>query len=340
MDLISIIVPVYNVEKYLNQCINSLINQTYQNIEIILVNDGSKDSSGKICDEWSLRDKRIKVIHKKNEGLGLARNTGLEYVTGKYITFIDSDDYADSDLIERLYNSLIQQDGDTCIGGFKRVDDLGNVLYKELYSYKVYMNEECINNLLVKMLGSCPEKSDSIRMSVWNVLYSAKIIKDNKLKFPSERLYISEDLIFDLDYYKYSKKCVVIDSNAYNYRFNIASLTQTYRKDYFEKYEFLYNEVYKKITKDKLPNECIIRLQKQFFVNLREVVRQESVNNKNSSIKVRINNIKKIINSDTVKDVISKYPIKRLPFKQRIFIYFIKYKLSYVLFFLAFFKKF
>lgn len=100
MDLITIVVPVYNVEKYISDCLDSLISQTYKNIEIILVDDGSTDMSGAICDRYTTLDARIKVIHKQNEGLGFARNTGLEVAQGKFVTFIDSDDMADADLVE------------------------------------------------------------------------------------------------------------------------------------------------------------------------------------------------------------------------------------------------
>lgn len=105
-DLISIVVPVYNVENYIDKCINSIINQTYDNLEIILVDDGSTDGSGKKCDYFSKLDKRIIVIHKKNGGLSDARNTGIDIAKGKYITFIDSDDYIEYDYIEYLYNLL------------------------------------------------------------------------------------------------------------------------------------------------------------------------------------------------------------------------------------------
>ena len=111
-DLISIVVPIYNVEKYLEKCINSIIIQTYKNIEIILVNDGSTDSSGKICDIYLKIDKRIKVVHKKNGGLSDARNVGIENAKGKYIAFIDSDDFLDSDFIEILYNLIIEYNAD------------------------------------------------------------------------------------------------------------------------------------------------------------------------------------------------------------------------------------
>ena len=264
MELISIIVPVYNVEKYLNQCVNTLINQTYFNIEIILVNDGSTDKSGSLCDELSKSDNRIKVIHKKNEGLGLARNTGLEYINGKFVTFIDSDDYVDTNLIEELYYNLKNNNADTCIGGFKRVNDLGKIIFKESYEKNTYEDNYIKNNLLMKMLGSSPEKSDAIRMSVWNVLFSVEIIKNNKLKFVSERKFISEDIIFDIDYYQFAKKVVIIDTVAYNYRVNNESLTRKYKEDRFEKCKILYNEIYSKINFFNNNNLAIYRLQRQY----------------------------------------------------------------------------
>ena len=100
---ISVIVPVYNVERYLRQCMDSLVNQTYTDFEIILVNDGSTDSSGVLCEEWAKKDGRIHVVHKKNEGLGFARNTGIEHAKGKYITFVDSDDYVSLDMLQTLH---------------------------------------------------------------------------------------------------------------------------------------------------------------------------------------------------------------------------------------------
>ena len=102
-DLISIIIPIYNVEKYMEKCLNSVVNQTYNNIEIILIDDGSKDKSREICDNYAKKDNRIKVVHKENNGVSSARNTGIDMSKGKYITFIDSDDYIDTDYIETLY---------------------------------------------------------------------------------------------------------------------------------------------------------------------------------------------------------------------------------------------
>ena len=129
-ELISIIVPVYKVERYLEKCIKSLINQTYQNIEIILVDDGSTDNCPQICDDFATKDKRIRVIHKANGGLSSARNVGLDAAKGEYISFIDSDDYVAADMIERAYSAMVAQDAELCIFGIKWIYENGTAYDK------------------------------------------------------------------------------------------------------------------------------------------------------------------------------------------------------------------
>ena len=118
--LLSVIIPAYNVEKYIDHCLNTVTNQTYKNLEIIIVDDGSPDNSGKIIDDWSKKDCRIKVIHKENGGLGFARNSGLEIATGDYIAFIDSDDYIDLNMYETLINKAIETKSDIVYCGFHK----------------------------------------------------------------------------------------------------------------------------------------------------------------------------------------------------------------------------
>ena len=122
-ELISVILPIYNVEKYLEKCLKSVINQTYKNLEIILVDDGSKDNSPQICDEYAVKDKRIVVIHKSNGGLSDARNAGIEIAKGKYITLIDSDDYVELEMYEKLYNKAISDNLDIAICGNYNVSE-------------------------------------------------------------------------------------------------------------------------------------------------------------------------------------------------------------------------
>lgn len=323
MELVTIIVPVYNVEKYIYECVDSLIKQTYKNIEIILIDDGSKDKSGAICDNYAASDARIKVIHKQNEGLGFARNTGLKAAQGKFVTFIDSDDKADADLVENLVNGIYEANGDTCIGGFKRISANGVVGFEERYDKAVFEGKNVYNNLFARMLGSAPDKHDAIRMSVWNVMYSMDIVRTHNIEFPSERVFISEDIIWDSEYYKYAKKAIVIDSTAYNYRITPGSLTQKYKPDMLEKICVLYNEMCNRLSGDKTK---ITRLQRQFFVNLKACIKQEnsSVSHK-SNVEIKTA-IKEIVNSCVVHTVSGEYLRVIHQRKQKMFVWAVRYK--------------
>lgn len=323
MELVTIIVPVYNVEKYIYECVDSLIKQTYKNIEIILIDDGSKDKSGTICDNYAASDARIKVIHKQNEGLGFARNTGLKTAQGNFVTFIDSDDKADADLVENLVNGIYEANGDTCIGGFKRISANGVIGFEERYDKAVFEGKNVYNNLFARMLGSAPDKHDAIRMSVWNVMYSMDIVRRHNIEFPSERVFISEDIIWDSEYYKYAKKAIVIDSTAYNYRITPGSLTQKYKPDMLEKICVLYNEMCNRLSGDKTK---ITRLQRQFFVNLKACIKQEnsSVSHK-SNVEIKTA-IKEIVNSCVVHTVSGEYLRVIHQRKQKMFVWAVRYK--------------
>ena len=202
-DLISIIVPVYNVEKYLNKCIESIINQTYKNLEIILIDDGSTDNSGEICDEYRNKDKRIIVIHKKNGGLSDARNVGIDNANGKYISFIDSDDYVEENYIELLYNTINQYDADMSIA-----------------SHKVIYEKNIIDRSTGKKFCAAPKKilemllyDNGIDTSAWGKLYKRELFKD--IKFPKGRLF--EDSATTYKLIDKSKKIAVYSKPVYNY---------------------------------------------------------------------------------------------------------------------------
>lgn len=174
--LISIIIPVYNVEGYVDYCIKSVINQTYKDLEIILIDDGSKDNSGKICDEWNLKDQRIIVIHKKNGGLSDARNTGIEIATGKYITFIDSDDYILPNYIQYLYNLITLYNADISVCQFLNVDE-HNIVKKEMNDVAEYVvkgNEACMREYLT---------GTTIDTVAWRKLYKTELFNSG-IRYP------------------------------------------------------------------------------------------------------------------------------------------------------------
>ena len=213
---VSIIVPIYNVEKYLEKSVEALINQTLKNIEIILVDDGSTDDCPNICNLYAEKDSRIKVIHKENQGLGMARNSGLEIATGKYVTFLDSDDNIDLDFYESLYKCINENKADAVWGEFKWVDNNGNILKKwndGMTKYE-YTGNEIVDEVLKNMING---KDIRIPKSVWAWMYDFDIIKRNKLKFCSERQFISEDLIFQLDILPLCNKIIKCNKDTYYY---------------------------------------------------------------------------------------------------------------------------
>lgn len=328
---VSVIVPIFNVEKYLNACIDSIVNQTYKNIEIILVDDGSKDNSPVICDKYTKTYNNIITIHKSNEGLGLARNSGLKIATGKFVTFVDSDDFLKKNTIEELVKKVLITGSDTVIGGFERVTDDGKILFVERYDEKVYSGADVLTCFFPHLLGSLPNKKDSMRPSVWNALYNLSIIKKYEIKFPSEREFITEDMIFDMYYYKYAKKVCITSNSNYIYRYNNASLTNKYKSDRFDKIKYLYNFVFDFFKNNS--DECYLRAKRQFFVYLRMCIKQERKSK--LSIICSLKNIKKICNDKFTKDVISEYPVNKMGIKQRCFIYFVKHKWVLLLYYLS-----
>ena len=203
--MISIIVPVYNVEKYLERCIESLINQTYQNIEIILIDDGSSDNCGEICDKYAKVDSRIKVIHQVNSGVSVARNAGLMAAKGEYIGFIDSDDFVNSDMYETLLTSMIKNDCDIAIGGYDYVDETGTI--SRPYNEK---GTEILSrhDTLYKQFDIEP----TIRFGVVNKLYKSELIDD--IKFP-EDLKSGEDGVFLYEYLKKISKAAFVHKPLY-----------------------------------------------------------------------------------------------------------------------------
>lgn len=206
-ELISVIIPVYNVEDYLEKCIQSVINQTYTNLEIILVNDGSTDKSGQICDKYSKIDERIIVIHKKNGGLSDARNAGIDRATGKYIGFVDSDDYIDKEMYNIMYNNIIFNNANVSIVNryYTFSDGRKELRYKIDDQIRIMNNLEAIEEM---------NNFSTFDMAAWDKLYEIKLFED--IRFPVGKL--SED--FYIMYLIFEKcKRVVFDSKPLYYYF-------------------------------------------------------------------------------------------------------------------------
>ncbi len=230
MEKISIIVPVYNVEEFIGDCIESILNQDYENIELLLVNDGSKDKSGCICDEYAKRDNRVKVIHQKNGGVSSARNTGLDNATGEYIAFVDSDDYVKKDIYTVLLQKLKEEEADMVVCNYCKVTN-----QKAWLRDDIYVRDECVSGR--EALEWLNEKHFWSYVVVWSKLYKREVF--DGVRFKVNRLQEDEFIIHHL--FLNAKKVAGISNVLYCYRQNANSITSLKGVDYMDGVEALYD---------------------------------------------------------------------------------------------------
>lgn len=316
MELISVIVPVYNVESYLEKCIESIQNQSYKSLEIILVNDGSTDSSGDICDKYATCDKRIRVIHQKNGGISSARNTGLEVANGDYIAFVDSDDYIEPKMYEDLLNVLKEYNLD--------IIDCGS------FRDKNGMITGGCNDGQIEIY----EKDDALRLamhdgftSVWNKLYKRDIVIN--IRFPEGRKF--EDSAISYLYIANANRIGHINRSYYYYRLNLNSTTQT-SFDPKSRWDFVlgYEERLKYAIEHQLPyiDDCNSLLMKAVLSCLTAYYAKPKGN------QVYYDNCKKMIenyrNDTSYKQLNFKYKIFLWSFGRADFIHKVGASLSYL----------
>lgn len=229
-ELLSVIVPVYNVAPYLEQSMQSILNQTYRNIEVILVNDGSTDGSGELCQKYAAFDPRIKLLSQENQGVTRARKNAVKLVSGKFITFIDPDDYADLDLFQRLMES--REDFDVVICQWFRESEDGTRRAYDKIETGAYKTAEDMDFLLDHMVNvSAPGGLSNIRPGItaylWNKLYKTEIVKEIYQQI-SENVHRAEDLIFTYLYLLRCKSVLITDICGYHYRVRNDSLSHSF----------------------------------------------------------------------------------------------------------------
>lgn len=222
MDLISVIIPVYKVEKYLRRCVDSVLAQTYTNLEIILVDDGSPDLCGEICDEYAAKDPRVKVVHQENGGISRARNAGLDLAVGEYFAFLDSDDYVDEGMYEKLHQVALEYEADVVECGHRWIRPnrvIGKVLdEQDTGQVDVYTNVEALEKLYFGsgMFGG-------LTIMVWNKLYKSSVYRS--MRFPEGLLY--EDSLYTPKVFYMANKIVKLNRNMYNFYMAEGSLTRS-----------------------------------------------------------------------------------------------------------------
>lgn len=325
MVKVSIIVPIYNVEKYLKRCIDSLINQSLKDIEIILVDDGSTDNSPSICDTYK-NDKRIKIIHKVNNGLGMARNSGIELATGEYIAFVDSDDYIELNAYKELYNKAQDIKADALFFGWYVKNDNNHIKEcKEVSKLEIWEGNY-IKNFLLDMLSSKAgiKNERKYQMSVWHALYRRDIIEKYKIRFMSERDIVSEDLPFQVDFLQHTHRISYLPKAFYYYCYNKNSLSKNFIIEKFERYITLRNSLMEK-GKD---SEFLNRVNRLFIGYNRAHIIGLFESNRNDKYKI----LQNIINHKIWEEIAKQYPPQWLPLLPRIQYRFIIHRNLYFLY--------
>lgn len=336
MTKVTIIVPVYNVEKYLDRCMQSLINQTLKDIEIVLVDDGSPDNCPRLCDEYANRDSRIKVVHKKNGGLGMACNSGLEVATGEYVAFCDSDDWVELYAYDEMYKAAKENNADAVYSGIQRINDQGVVTpMNQAADLEVYSGQQMVHTFMMDMVASEPGVSIErrIQMSAKTVLYSNNIIKEHGVLFVSEREYMSEDLIFNLDFLRHANSIVNLPKTYYYYYDNLSSLTSQIRTDRFDRYRILIPELLRRYKDVACFKELSLRIERLLI----GYTRHDTLTyfKSTASMKQKQAFFKKIYKDSLWNDVWASYPIGKMPLKYKFFAYSQKYKCFWLAFLIS-----
>lgn len=319
MKKVSVIMPIYNCEKYLKRSIESIINQTYNCLEIILINDGSTDNSLNICVDYSKNDNRIKIIDKKNEGVSQARNDGIKKATGEYIFFMDSDDWIDSNTIEICMKEI----GNFDLLMFPYIKEFSNKsIIRRLFESEFEANswDEVYKKVFLDYIGpyntniSSPELLD-IRNAVWGKVFKTKIAK--KIEFVDFKKIISEDLLYNIMYVKKIKTAKYIEKTFYHYnKCNTSSISKKSPNNLILRWKNLFSYIEKEIFVENNDIELNC-LNNRIALNMLHIALQ--VYNCSISLKEKINNLN-ILLSDEYFTCRYKYlDLKKLSFKMRIF---------------------
>lgn len=335
-ERITVAIPVYNVERYLNRCVESIVNQTYSNLQILLIDDGSPDHCPEMCDEWAKRDNRIEVIHKKNAGLGEARNTGIENATGKYICFVDSDDFLELSAIEHVYAKANSEDADITCFGMSCLDAQGRIVDRIVPNVpkSVYRDQEIKNELLEMFLGANPETGEDYRIpiSACCKLFSMRCIQKNNWRFVSEEKIISEDFYSLLLLFRDVETVCVVPNAYYNYCYNNASLTHVYRTDRFEKICLFYLESIKICDEMLYPKGMISRLSGIFLAFVVVAMKQEMA--ADISLRDRSASIRRMLEDRLLQKVLQERKHDKVNLKKKILYWVMRHKLCFLCCFL------
>lgn len=338
---VSIIVPCWGVEKYLDRCVESLVGQTLQEIEIILVDDESPDLTPEMCDNWARKDARIRVVHKKNGGLGMACNSGIEVATGEYLAFCDSDDWVEPDTYERMYTTASNTGADAVYTGIQTINDTGEVRPMNQHKYFEVMTEKRrILEFAMDMICSKAEDSveSHIAMSAKIVLYRRELIEKYCLKFESERKFISEDLIWNLDVLGHASVITTMPETFYYYYNNLSSISKCVRLDRFASFKTIREELMRRTSNMRFPQCVQERIDRMFLRYVRHDIGKILLSDTPISMRYKV--AQTCMADYMTQNVLQSFPLYKLTKQQQIIMWLIKRKCIMVLYLLFQFDKY
>lgn len=316
--ILSVVVPIYKVERYLPKCLDSILAQTLKGIEIICVDDGSPDCSGEIAESYARKHASVKVIHQMNSGLGPARNTGIEHATGDFIAFVDSDDWLEPDMYELMYRKAVETGADIVVGG--HCDSSENKILctkKHPLAGTIACDRSQIEPIRLRLYGHAEDDdlTESFPMAVWASIYRRSLIVNNQLRF---KAILSEDTIFNLSAYAKSRAIAFTDIVGYRYRKEgQASITSSLSPDLINRYERFVDELCAMAKKEDIFEDVKMRIARTAIDCIRLCA--GIIASSNLSYKEKNCWLNELMKSPLQLEYASTLPIEYLPLQQRLF---------------------
>ena len=326
MPFFSLILPIYNVEDRLRNCIDTLLNESFKDYEMILVDDGAKDSCPQICDEYAGKYPFIRVVHKVNGGLSSARNAGYDVAEGEYIFWIDSDDWIVEGALQKLHDAIVESQPD--IVKFNYKTSPGGVVSRSVIKPGLY-DEKYIADTIVP-LGL--EKTATINFSIWSHVYKKEFIEKNQLVFVSERIIGSEDYLYNFQAYSCAKSMLVLDDILYIYDFREDSLSHKSRPNLSEQYRVMYNYMVeyaktRNIYEKYKGNLAYSYINKCFCV----CMKNECYLNENHNLFDAYKKCRSIMSTKEYNEAIKDYPVNSVNGAEKRDFFLLKYKMTWLL---------
>lgn len=325
MKLVSIIIPCYNVEQYISQCLDSVVGQTYTNLQIICVDDGSTDKTRQILNNFAAKDYRIRIVIQNNAGLSAARNIGIQNSVGDFLMFVDADDWIDKNAVQI---TIEKPRVDLICFSYKRI--FHNRVEPRKLNLSGDFEASYIQRRMVGLVGEelrDPSQTDSI-VTAWGKLYDTTLIKKNIVQFVDTKIIGTEDALFNIQYLEFAKSVTILDIPIYNYRkTNINSLTNTHKPELFERWQVLYAKIGESIkTKNK---DFSLALNNRICLSLIGLGLNETFSDKTD--KAKRSKLLEIISDPLYRKAFSNLNLKYFPLYWMVFFFFAKKRNSYML---------